>query len=56
MNNLIINDQNKLYTVNGNALNLNLGTPYIRGGADGSYIDTGIIPNENTRVIVWARN
>ena len=30
--------------------------PYIRGGADGSYIDTGIIPNNNTRVIVWARN
>jgi len=30
--------------------------PYIRGGADGSYIDTGIIPDNNTRVIVWARN
>lgn len=30
--------------------------PYIRGGADGSYIDTGITPDETTRVIVWARN
>lgn len=30
--------------------------PYIRGGADGSYIDTGIVPDNNTRVIVWARN
>ena len=30
--------------------------PYIRGGADGSYIDTGIIPDETTKVIVWARN
>lgn len=30
--------------------------PYIRGGADGSYINTGINPNNNTRVIVWARN
>ena len=29
---------------------------YIRGGDDGSYIDTGIIPNINTRVVVWARN
>lgn len=31
-------------------------TAYIRGGADGSYIDTGITPDETTRVIVWARN
>lgn len=30
--------------------------PYIRGGADGSYIDTGIAPDSTTRVIVWARN
>lgn len=30
--------------------------PYIRGGADGSYIDTGIAPNNTTRIIVWARN
>lgn len=30
--------------------------PYIRGGADGSYIDTGIIPDSTTKVIVWARN
>lgn len=30
--------------------------PYIRGGADGSYIDTGITPDNTTRVIVWARN
>lgn len=30
--------------------------PYIRGGADGSYIDTGITADNNTRVIVWARN
>lgn len=30
--------------------------PYIRGGADGSYIDTGITPDETTKVIVWARN
>ena len=30
--------------------------PYIRGGADGSYIDTGITPDSTTRVIVWARN
>lgn len=29
---------------------------YLRGGADGSYIDTGITPDNNTRVIVWARN
>jgi len=30
--------------------------PYIRGGADGSYINTGITADSNTRVIVWARN
>lgn len=30
--------------------------PYIRGGADGSYIDTGITPDNTTKVIVWARN
>lgn len=30
--------------------------PYIRGGADGSYIDTGITPDNTTRIIVWARN
>lgn len=30
--------------------------PYLRGGADGSYIDTGITPDSTTRVIVWARN
>ena len=29
---------------------------YIRGGDDGSYIDTGIIPDNNTRIVVWARN
>lgn len=29
---------------------------YIRGGADGSYIDTGITPDSSTKVIVWARN
>lgn len=32
------------------------GLPYIRGGADGSYIDTGITPDNTTKVIVWARN
>jgi len=30
--------------------------PYIRGGADGSYIDTGITPDNTTKIIVWARN
>lgn len=30
--------------------------PYIRGGADGSYIDTGITPDNTTQVVVWARN
>lgn len=30
--------------------------PYIRGGADGSYIDTGIAPDNTTKVVVWARN
>lgn len=30
--------------------------PYIRGGADGSYIDTGITVDSATKVIVWARN
>lgn len=29
---------------------------YIRGGGDGSYIDTGITPDNTTRVVVWARN
>ena len=29
--------------------------PYIRGGG-GSYINTGITPDETTRVIIWARN
>lgn len=29
---------------------------YIRGGANGSYIDTGITADSTTRVIVWARN
>lgn len=29
---------------------------YIRGGADGSYIDTGITPDSTTRVVIWARN
>lgn len=29
---------------------------YIRGGADGSYIDTGISADSTTRVVVWARN
>ena len=29
---------------------------YIRGGGDGSYIDTGIKATDTTRVIVWARN
>lgn len=30
--------------------------PYIRGGADGSYIDTGITGDSTVRIIVWARN
>ena len=30
--------------------------PYVRGGGDGSYIDTGITPDPTTKVIVWARN
>lgn len=30
--------------------------PYIRGGHNGSYINTGINPDNTTRVIVWARN
>lgn len=30
--------------------------PYIRGGADGSYIDTGITADNTVKVIVWARN
>lgn len=30
--------------------------PYIRGGADGSYINTGINPDSTTKVIIWARN
>lgn len=33
-----------------------VGVPYIRGGANGSYIDTGITPDNTTRIIVWARN
>ena len=32
------------------------GTPYIRGGGDGSYIDTGITPDDTTKIIIWARN
>lgn len=30
--------------------------PYIRGGYSGEYIDTGITPDETTRIILWARN
>lgn len=30
--------------------------PYIRGGADGSYIDTGITADNTTKVMVYARN
>lgn len=30
--------------------------PYIRGGADGSYIDTGITADNTVKIIVWARN
>lgn len=30
--------------------------PYIRGGADGSYIDTGITADNTVKMIVWARN
>ena len=30
--------------------------PYIRNTSDTAYIDTGITPDNNTRVIVWARN
>lgn len=30
--------------------------PYIRGGANGSYIDTGITADNTVKVIVWARN
>lgn len=29
--------------------------PYIRGG-NGSYIDTGITPDQTTKIIIWARN
>lgn len=29
---------------------------YLRGGADGSYIDTGITADNTVKVIVWARN
>lgn len=32
------------------------GLPYIRGGADGSYIDTGITADNTVKVIIWARN
>ena len=31
-------------------------SPYIRGGADGSYIDTGITADNTVKMIVWARN
>lgn len=30
--------------------------PYIRGGSDGSYIDTGIKADNTVKIIVWARN
>ncbi len=30
--------------------------PYVRGGGDGSYIDTGITPDNTTKIIIWARN
>ena len=30
--------------------------PYIRGGGNGSYIDTGITSDSDTKIIVWARN
>lgn len=30
--------------------------PYIRGGADGSYIDTGITADNTVKVVIWARN
>lgn len=30
--------------------------PYIRGGADGSYIDTGITAGNTIKVVIWARN
>lgn len=30
--------------------------PYIRGGADGSYIDTGITADNSVKIIIWARN
>lgn len=33
-----------------------VGKAYIRGGADGSYIDTGITADNTVKVIVWARN
>lgn len=33
-----------------------VGNAYIRGGADGSYIDTGITADNTVKVIVWARN
>lgn len=31
-------------------------TSYIRNSGSGAYIDTGIIPDRTTRVVVWARN
>ena len=31
-------------------------TSFVRGGSDGSYINTGITPDRTTRVIIWARN
>ena len=29
---------------------------YIRGGGTGAYINTGITPDETTKIIIWARN
>lgn len=46
---------NLVYQKGGSPAPVNM-IPYIRGGADGSYIDTGITADNNTRVIVWARN
>lgn len=31
-------------------------TPYLRNSETGAYIDTGITPDNTTRVITWARN
>lgn len=30
--------------------------PYVRNTSDTAYIDTGIVPDATTRVVVWARN